>query len=74
MSASQNTIDLAVIKIQLEDALERLGELEEKQEKIEAATNRWKGGAAAVIALGSVMGAIVSYWDKIKGLFIKLGV
>jgi hypothetical protein len=66
------------------DRLERLHEtkikgLEEEVRKLEAQNanlvsmaNRWKGGGAVLIALGSAVGAVLSYFDHIKSIILKL--
>jgi prefoldin subunit 5 len=51
----------------------RVEELENQNEAMKNMAAKWKGGAAVLIALGSVSGAVLSFWESIRGYLGKLG-
>lgn len=66
-------VDLAVLKLRCDDLTQKVKDLEAEAKKITEMANRWKGGGAALIALGTVAGTIFSSFDKIKAFLFKLG-
>jgi hypothetical protein len=70
---SEVAVQLAVLQLKYDLLEEKVEELEKKSEKVSKMADRWKGGGAALIALGSLAGFVFTYYDKFKGFFVKLG-
>lgn len=51
------------------DILRRLSNLEEQQRQIIDQQARWKGAVPVLIAVGSVIGFVLSKWDSIVHTF-----
>jgi hypothetical protein len=59
-------------EIKLEKLESEIIELKEDKNRLERMAARWKGGAAVLIALGSLMGTLLSQFENIKAFF-KIG-
>lgn len=66
-------VHLAVLQLKYDLLEEKVEELEKNSKRVADMANRWKGGGAVLIALGSLAGFIFTYYDKFKGFFVKLG-
>lgn len=77
-------VKLAVLQLKYDLLEEKISDLEEinkeKIEKLEKSSKeisemvtRWKGGGAALLAIGALTGFIFTYYDKFKSFFVKLG-
>lgn len=87
MAAAPNNdtvVQLAVLQLKYDLLEEKLKELDkeskEKIEKLEKSSkevsemvSRWKGGGAALLAIGALTGFIFTYFDKFKAFFGNLG-
>jgi hypothetical protein len=73
-------VELAILKYKYEELEEKfdkvdleIKDLKEQNKKVEIMAARWKGGGALLLALGSLAGFVFAYYDKVKGLFAKIG-
>ena len=63
---SEVAVQLAVLQLKYELLEEKYEAMNDEIKKMTDMASRWKGGGAVIIALGSVVGFLFTYWDKIK--------
>ena len=61
-------VKVALLEEREKNLEERLERLEKEAKDVREMANRWKGGAAVLIVLGSFIGLIISQVDHIKTL------
>jgi hypothetical protein len=65
-TAIETAVNIAVLEEKVEQLTTRVVSLEESLEEMVITTNRWKGGAAALVLIGTFFGAILANLEHLK--------
>jgi uncharacterized protein YlxW (UPF0749 family) len=62
--------DLRILNNSLDNLNSKVDKLEKDQSEIKAQINKWRGALPVVIAIGGIIGFVITIFDKLKNFFV----